>query len=168
MSPGSFSARLSRRDLLAGVGATLAAAVASPAFAVRRSGAPRIAIVGAGIAGLSAALTLHDRGVPCRIYEAQRRVGGRMHSERAFWGNGQTSEYGAELIDTDHTLMQALAKRFGLHLDDVLAGVPSGEQQTIFERGAYYAEPSLWRDFRSLYPVLREQVAAAGDRKSVV
>jgi monoamine oxidase len=162
MPAGVVPGRLSRRDLFAGAGAALAAAVASPAFAVPRTDAPRIAIVGAGIAGLSAALALHDRGVPCRVYEAQRRVGGRIHSERAFWGNGQTSEYGAELIDTDHTLMQALAKRFGLRLDDVLAGVPSGEQQTIFERGRYYPERTLWRDFRSLYPVLCEQVAAAG------
>jgi monoamine oxidase len=120
-----------------------------------------VAIVGAGIAGLSAALALHDRGVRAIVYEAQERVGGRMHSESAFWNNGQTSEYGAELIDTDHTTMQALAKRFGLRLEDVLAG-DGTRQQTILENGAYYPERELFRDFRGLYPTLKEQVAAAG------
>ena len=42
---------------------------------------PRIAIVGAGIAGLNAALTLQDAGLSCSIYEASNRIGGRIHSE---------------------------------------------------------------------------------------
>lgn len=120
-----------------------------------------MAIVGAGIAGLSAALALHDRGVRATVYEAQRRIGGRMHSESAFWGNGQTSEYGGELIDTDHTVMQALVKRFGLRLDDVLADEGT-RQQTVLLDGAYYPERELFRDFRRLYPILEQHVVAAG------
>ncbi len=42
---------------------------------------PRIAIIGAGIAGLNAALTLQDSGLSCDIYEASDRIGGRMHSD---------------------------------------------------------------------------------------
>lgn len=127
-----------------------------------RGAAPRIAIVGAGIAGLSAALMCRDRGIPCVVYEAQRRVGGRMHSERGFWGNGQVSEYGGELIDSGHTTIRALAKRFGLALADVLAGVPAQCEQTIFERGNYYPQHELFADFRAFYPTLRAHVAAAG------
>ena len=147
-------------------GAVAASAIPSVVPATRvlaaNARAPRIAIVGAGIAGLSAALTLRDAGVRATVYEAQHRVGGRMHSETAFWNDGQTSEYGGELIDSDHTTMQALAKRYRLALTDVLAGVPRAAQQTIFERGAYYPEPSLFHDFRPVYATLRRQIAAAG------
>ena len=144
--------------------ATAAPLLAAPAAGIAKAlrGTPRIAIVGAGIAGLSAAIALRDRGVASTVYEAQRRVGGRMHSETAFWGNGQTSEYGGELIDTDHTTMQALAKRYGLALTDVLAGVPRDAQQTIFQHGRYYPQKRLFADFRPVYRVLRDQLAAAG------
>jgi monoamine oxidase len=160
-----FRGRLSRRGFLAGA----AASAFVPLVAGREPGsvqaaapnAPRVAIVGAGIAGLSAAIALHDRGIRATVYEAQRRIGGRMHSETAFWGNGQTSEYGGELIDSDHTTMQALVKRFGLRLADVLADQGT-RQQTIFVNGAYYPERELFEDFRPVRRILAEQVAAAG------
>jgi len=155
---------VSRRTFLAGAAAALAPLSGAGALGATSTsaGGPRIAIIGAGIAGLNAALALHDRGVPSIVYEAQHRVGGRMHSERAFWDNGQISEYCAELIDSDHTTMQALAKRFGLQLADVLAADPPSAQQTIFERGAYYPERELFRDFRPVYRTLAHQVSAAG------
>jgi len=63
---------------------------------------PRIAIVGAGIAGLNAALTLQDAGLSCRIYEASDRIGGRMHSDAITWADGMVSEWCGEFIDGDH------------------------------------------------------------------
>jgi glycine/D-amino acid oxidase-like deaminating enzyme len=56
-----------------------AAAVATAPRAAAAS-APRTAVVGAGIAGLTAALTLHDAGYACTVY----------------------AEIGGELIDTNH------------------------------------------------------------------
>ena len=157
---------LSRRGFVAGAGAAFAAFTVGGASAAtpspQRRAAPKVAIVGAGIAGLVAALTLHERGVAATVYEAQSRVGGRMHSERSFWGNGQVSEYGAELIDTDHTLIQSLARRFDLPLTDVLAAMPPNAQQTIFEHGSYYPQSALFRDFRPVYRTLAAQVRAAG------
>ena len=158
----------SRRSFLGALGAMLVPAISGPlveplrAASGRGDAGPRVAIVGAGIAGLTAARALRDRGVRATVYEAQLRVGGRMRSESALWGNGQVSEYCGELIDTDHTLMQALAKRFSLPLTDVLAAVPDGAQQTIFQHGRYYPERRLFADFRPVYRTLVEQVAAAG------
>ncbi len=150
-----------RRFLARASAAAVAPLVASRVAAAPLAGAPSIAIVGAGIAGLTAARVLADRGIHASVYEAQHRIGGRMHSERAFWGNGQVSEYGGELIDSDHTLMHALVKRFGLQLADVLADEGT-RQQTISLDGAYYPERVLYRDFRPVYPILAAQVAAAG------
>ena len=160
-----FRGRLSRRGFLAGAGAAFAPLAAGPLFAAplvaEAPHAPKIAIVGAGIAGLTAARVLRDRGVAATVFEAQQRVGGRMHSESAFWGDGQVSEYGGELIDSDHTTMQALVKRFDLQLADVLADEGS-RQQTIFVNRAYYPERRLFEDFRPVERILREQVTACG------
>ena len=58
-----------------------------------------IAVVGAGIAGLNAALTLKDAGLSCTIYEASHRVGGRMHSDALTWADGMVSEWCGEFIN---------------------------------------------------------------------
>ena len=85
-------------------------ALARPASAAKGL-TPRIAIVGAGIAGLNAALTLQDKGVASTVYEASDRVGGRMHSDRSgYWENGQVSEFCGELIDSGHTTILGLAR----------------------------------------------------------
>ena len=51
----------------------------------------QIAVVGAGIAGLNAALTLQDAGLSYTIYEASHRIGGRMHSDAMTWADGMES-----------------------------------------------------------------------------
>src|SRR5207237_1338886 len=71
-------ARISRREFVKRTGALGAAvAVTGPmalARAARAAGAPRIAIVGGGIAGLTAALTLQDKGVFSDVYESSGRL----------------------------------------------------------------------------------------------
>src|SRR5580765_950824 len=90
--------RYSRGEFLKRAGVTGAAvAVAGPTLLARRASAataPRIAIVGAGISGLAAALSLADSGVRATVYEASTHVGGRMHSDRSgYWADGQVSEF---------------------------------------------------------------------------
>jgi len=75
---------------------------------------PQIAIVGAGIARLNAALTLQGAGLSCSIYEASDRIGGRMHSDTTTWADGMVSEWCGEFIDGDHKTLHWLIKRFGL------------------------------------------------------
>src|SRR5262245_8721590 len=86
----------SRRQFLVGAGAA-AAAMMLPRRA-RAAGGPRIGIIGGGIAGLSCALTLADRGLASTVYEASDRIGGRMHSNVGYFLDGQTSEWCGELI----------------------------------------------------------------------
>ncbi len=157
--------RLRRRAFLGGTGAAFVALAAGEPALVRAAAAitkPSVAIVGAGIAGLTAALVLRDHGIHADVYEAQQRVGGRIHSETSHWSDGQVSEYGGELIDTDHTLIQSLARRFGLRLADVLAVEGHDEEQTIYQHGRYYPQAKLFEAFRPVYRTLARQVAAAG------
>ncbi len=161
--------RVTRRALLAGTGAAVGLGVLGAGGAPRglaqatpTAGPPRIGIVGAGIAGLNAALTLHDAGIGATVYEAADRVGGRMHSNTTTWADAQTSEWCGELIDTDHTTMQALARRFGLPLVDLLAAMEPGGEDTYFFSGRYYPEADANRDFQPVFQVLREQVMTIG------
>ena len=111
-------ARISRRQFVAGA-AAIGAAVALEGCAPRAGAGPvvprarddePVLIIGAGIAGLTAGWRLRQAGVPVRIIEAQNRTGGRMFSLRDFFADGQVCELGGELIDTNHTQVQALAK----------------------------------------------------------
>jgi monoamine oxidase len=70
----------------------------------------RVVVVGAGFAGLSAALALHDAGVPVRVIEARERVGGRVWSTTLT--NGAVVELGAEWIQEDDAAVHELARRF--------------------------------------------------------
>jgi monoamine oxidase len=159
-------ARFTRRDFLKVGGAAVgAAALSGPmtALAARRGSTTqgRIAIIGAGIAGLNAALTLHDAGIASTVYEASGRVGGRMHSDTTSWLNGQTSEHCGELIDTGHTTIISLAQRFGLNLADLHGAEPPGSTETYFFGGHYYSAAQAQKDFQPVYTRLQADNAAA-------
>ncbi|HSU98639.1 MAG TPA: FAD-dependent oxidoreductase [Roseiarcus sp.] len=106
----------SRRQFVAGAAAAASATVPGAVFAAPSK--VRIAIVGAGIAGLNAALTLQDAGIASTAYEASNRIGGRMFSATSIWADNQVSEWCGELIDSDHETIIGLARRFGLPLED--------------------------------------------------
>jgi len=160
------SARLSRRDFLKATGATVGAAALAgtvPAFA-RASSAPRIGIMGAGIAGLNAALTLQDKGLASTVFESSDRIGGRMHSLMpgdGYWHDGQTSEWCGELIDSNFKTIMSLAGRFNLPLVDMLAAQPSGSQETDFVHGHYYTFNQAISDFSAIAQTLKDQLHAA-------
>jgi monoamine oxidase len=73
----------------------------------------RVAVIGAGFAGLAAASGLHDAGIEVVVLEARDRVGGRVCSV-AF--AGATAELGAEFILPGNTVVEETAREFGLQL----------------------------------------------------
>jgi monoamine oxidase len=124
----AISRGLSRRRLLQGAGIAAAAAalplghsapaVAEPAPRSARS-QPKVVIIGAGIAGLGAALRLwHTYGIRSEIYEYDEHPGGRIRTLRGHFDDGQLIEEHAEFINPEHTATLAMAKRFGLALDN--------------------------------------------------
>lgn len=152
---------VTRRDFMAG-GAALAAAAMLPRMARASERAPRVAIIGGGIAGLSCALTLADRGIDATIYEASTRIGGRMFSNSDYWNDRQVTEWGGELIDTGHKTIRHLAKRFDLKLDDVLAAQPDSSTDTYYLFGHYYSKAQADVDFAALVDVVDSDLNAAG------
>jgi monoamine oxidase len=77
---------------------------------------PRVAVVGAGFAGLSAAFRLHGWRIPSVVLEARDRVGGRVLTSRL--DNGEPAELGAEWIEEHQRAVQGLAGELGLELAD--------------------------------------------------
>ncbi len=151
---------VSRRLFIQGAGAATGLALASRPRILRAGSSPRIAIVGGGIAGLNAALTLQDAGYASTVYEASGYLGGRIHSNRN-WADGQTSEWCGELIDSGHHTMLSLAQRFGLNVVDEIQAQPNGSTDTLYFDGSYYPVKQADSDFQPVHNTLQGQIQAA-------
>ncbi len=109
--------RLSRRRLI-GTAAAGAAAGALPGLGMaegrrRRHGRHAdVVVVGAGFAGLTAALRLAHKGKSVIVLEARDRVGGRAVNKRL--AGGGISERGATFAGPTQDHILALAKRMGV------------------------------------------------------
>jgi monoamine oxidase len=165
-----IEARNTRRQFLKRAGVIGAAAAVGPSLLARPARAAtgtRIAIVGGGIAGLNAALTLAGKGIASTVFESSGRLGGRMHSDSPLvvggdnYFQGQTAEYCGELIDSNHNTIQTLAKRFGLTLADVLQAEPNGSTETYYFLGGYYPYSQASADFQPVHNTLQGQIQAA-------
>ena len=156
-------ADITRRQFLkGGVAGAAGLALAGPWSTAQSAFAasPRIGIIGAGISGLTAALTLQDAGISSTVYESSSRIGGRMHSDTSNWA-GQTSEWCGELIDQGHKTILHLAQRFGLATVNLLAGEPNGSEDTYYFFGRYYEKSQADNDFQPVHNALQRDAQAA-------
>jgi monoamine oxidase len=71
-------------------------------------------VIGAGLAGLTAARDLEKYGARVTVIEARARVGGRVHTVRNLFDDGQHAEAGADLIEAEQTAVLELAAAVGL------------------------------------------------------
>ena len=76
----------------------------------------RIAIIGAGIAGLNAAYQLKKLGFTATVYEAKRDIGGRIQSRSGLVENELINDLGGCFINSDHDDMLALADELNVAL----------------------------------------------------
>jgi monoamine oxidase len=152
---------LTRRQLLAGGAALAAAAALSRVPSARAAGNPRIAIIGAGLAGLSCAYDLKGAGYTAQVYEGSDRVGGRCWSYHGEFADGQVAEHGGELIDQNHTQIRQLAQRLGLSLDNLLAAEVNGTEPFYYFDGAPYTFAQATDDLKGIWQQIHSDVSAA-------
>jgi monoamine oxidase len=157
---------LTRRDVLrrAGAAGALAAAASAAPWATSRAaaaGGPRIAIVGAGLAGLTAGYRLTGAGHAVTVYEASDRVGGRCWTGRGAFAEGQLYEHGGELIDQSHGAIRNLIQSLGLKQDNLLQAEANGSEPLGYFDGAPYTWTEATNDLKKIWQTIHSDVSAA-------
>ncbi len=94
------------------------------------------AIIGGGLAGLTAALDLVKRGLDVVVLEARERVGGRV--ENGVLDDGQYVELGGQWIGAGHDAVQDMVERYGLRT----VGLPNKGNLVVRLRGQNLEVPS--------------------------
>lgn len=77
---------------------------------------PRVAIVGAGLSGLTCALALADQGFAVEVLESHPTVGGRMNTRRR---EGFAFDFGASFLADCYSTVGGLAGRLGVPIESV-------------------------------------------------
>jgi monoamine oxidase len=126
---------------------------------LRSVNAPRIVIVGAGMAGLSALHTLKKAGFDATVYESSGRTSGRIFTVQEAMGAGTWAEFGAEFIDTNHADMWALAKEFNLELIDYAqASEAKLIAEAFFFEGKHYTAADTVKEFMKFAPQMKKDM----------
>ena len=146
---GPRTSALTRRRLLRLSAAAAGAAALSPVLkwsayakeqAPEKKGARTIAIIGGGVAGLTAAYRLQAAGVKPVVFEASNRWGGRIFTVYDFY-KGMFCELGGEFVDTNHEDLQKLGSELGVEMQK-LATEGEGEDLYFF-KGAFHTPKDM-------------------------
>ena len=157
---------LTRRDLLQNAGALGVAAAGATTIgrliaAAEGAAAPRTVVLGAGLAGLTAAYRLKQAGINAQVHEASDRVGGRCWTIRGEFAEGQIAEHGGELIDQGHMAIRHLAGELGFKLDNLLQAEVNGTEPTYNFDGKPYSYAQATDDLKAVWQKIHSDVSAA-------
>jgi monoamine oxidase len=123
--------------------------------------APRIAVVGGGLAGLTCTYRLKQAGYSAQLYEGSSRLGGRCWSLRGTFPDGIISEHGGELIDQGHVNVRQLAQELGLNLVNLLAAEQNGTEPFHLFDGQFYSYTAATNDLKAIWQQIHSDVSAA-------
>lgn len=142
---------VNRRELLK-YGVTLGAALVASSLVPERLAAamaPRIVIVGGGLAGITTAYRLWKSGYRSTVYEAHAGIGGRTSTIRNLPG-GQWAERGGQSVSTDEKAIRQLVSELGLKLIDTYPVYPDGS--TVYRFGnRNFSEDEIGRGLDDVY-----------------
>jgi monoamine oxidase len=142
-------------------GGALVAGTASWVPLANAATAPRIAVVGGGLAGLTCAYRLKQAGYSAQLYEARSdRIGGRCWSE-TFPGSPFIYEHGGELIDQGHGAIRQLAQELKLDLVNLLAAEQNGTEAVYHFDGEPYTYLEATNDLKQIWQQIHSDVSAA-------
>lgn len=82
-----------------------------------------VVVIGAGLAGITAAMKVMESGLSCVILEARSRVGGRTWSTKTSSGGGVVDLGAAWINDTNQSRMIELARELDLELIEQVSKV---------------------------------------------
>jgi monoamine oxidase len=153
--------QINRRRLLTGMAAGLMTAYTRPARASDQH--VRIAVVGAGIAGLNATYLLARAGLPVTLYEGSDHIGGRIQTNYGNVAPNIYSELGGEFIDSGHDDMLALASMFDFGLIDTEAPSEDGLQVAYFAKGRLRSEDEVIAAFQPLATIVDNDASQLSD-----
>ena len=155
---------ISRRDFVRMLGAAglsvasgglSACALRTTGSSIRGTlGGEPVAVLGGGVSGLTAAYHLMRAGIPCEIFEASNRLGGRMFTRNDFNQEGMFCELGGELVDTNHDDLIALANELHVGIQELKA--PDRGVDLYFFAGRHYSDGELIPFFRPFAGKLAE------------
>ncbi|MGZ8783011.1 MAG: flavin monoamine oxidase family protein [Gaiellaceae bacterium] len=145
----------------AGAAALGIAALGRLAAPARGASAPKLVVVGAGLAGLNAAYSLKQAGYAAEVHEASTRIGGRCWTLRGAFAEGQIAEHGGELIDQSHPHIRQLAQGLGLKLDNLLQAEQNGTDVLGWFDGAPYRYEEMTDDIKAAWQKIHSDLSAA-------
>ncbi|MBU1250775.1 MAG: FAD-dependent oxidoreductase [Actinobacteria bacterium] len=118
-----------------------------------------VIVVGAGLAGLSAARDLAAAGADVLVLEARARAGGRV--EQTTMADGRLVQLGGEVVGASHTSYRTLVEELGLTLGPSFTDIP-GESTWLMNDGRFLGDEMPWmsaRD-RALYEEIERRFSA--------
>ena len=121
-----------------------------------------VAVIGAGIAGLTCAYELNKAGFKVTVFERESYVGGRMSTD---YDDGLAFDRGANFLAQGYSTLKGYVKEFGLEKDWLLI---ENDRHVVYRQGKFYdlgletlsrvlslKAVGLWGRFRLLVFLLR-------------